>query len=737
MNLFQSGRQILNGILNPPADIKHHGLLNQGATCYLNSVLQVLFMTEDFREAVERYICENPGSEYIDRQLKDLFDDLKERNTYTYKITKKLGIYRVYEQQDAAEYFEKILALTSSEASQIFHGQLTHKTICSECLAERNTDGPFWHLPLELVDPGSKDYSVVDGTKEYFTASHFSGENQMYCEHCDAKSDATIRCVVKHHPEVLMLLLKRFEFDYRYMMYVKNNCVVDVPYTLQIPENQTYELYAMVDHYGDLRGGHYTATVKSQDGKTWYNFNDTRVTLLSQQLFQTDNTEKSHSVYLLFYRKKKIQAADTCAQDTREELTSGGFLLATNDNNDQCQDGEQIREREEDEEMVEVGNDTAEAGSINKNEEREIRNMVSVGSGGVELSPDLTCNVEHQDSGADVRQGIQDSNQGWDEEKGDLCDQDSHTEKLEQDEEKRMRDDEEGGKKENSSTKYLNMDKNDQDNERLDTEEKMDIDVKDDKEVNTEADKLTPGKRKLLTKYDLYLDTFWNNGRVSDSKQNKPEVEQENKGNQQIQSREDSSRTGLERKEKLTENQEVESLEKPQETTGVNEVILKGEGGSKRSKIYMKIIEEEVKETPSGTQRWSETEIVTIPTVETSKDCMKGQVYNEGSTDGNTLCESLHNSWLNDSPLSQPQTRRNKRDIEHAQEENETNSTIHTKNKKRQKVSDAQIQTAGIKHAMKKRSTRDKRRRWWHVTAPLKKHRKRKKKYNKTTRCFS
>lgn len=43
---------------------------------------------------------------------------------------------------------------------------------------------------------------------------------------------------MKHHPEVLMLLLKRFEFDYSYMTYVKKDCAVNVPHTLQIPEVQ-------------------------------------------------------------------------------------------------------------------------------------------------------------------------------------------------------------------------------------------------------------------------------------------------------------------------------------------------------------------------------------------------------------------------------------------------------------------------------------------------------------------
>lgn len=45
-------------------------------------------------------------------------------------------------------------------------------------------------------------------------------------------------------------------------------------------QNQAYELYAVVEHFGDLRSGHYTATIKSQEDNRWYNFNDATVTLV-------------------------------------------------------------------------------------------------------------------------------------------------------------------------------------------------------------------------------------------------------------------------------------------------------------------------------------------------------------------------------------------------------------------------------------------------------------------------
>ncbi|KAM4611589.1 uncharacterized protein ACJ7VT_012261 [Polymixia lowei] len=301
---------------------KYNGLRNRGSTCYLNCVLQVFFMTKDFREAVERHCRENAHTEKIDRHLETLFNDLKAHQTDTYEITSKLGIEKVYEQRDAAEYLEKILSMASPEASQIFHGQLTHRTTCSGCRKHTDADGPFWSLHLPMMDRFNRDgnYSVLEGLEEFLRPSTVSGNDQMYCDVCDSKADATIKCMITDYPEVLVLLLKRFEFDYYYMDYVKIDGTVDVPDTLPTQENQTYEIYAIVNHFGSLKGGHYSATIKSQDVGSWYEFNDSRVAQLDPQPFQ-EHVQKSSSAYLLIYRKKKTPAPDTSIQEIEQETS--------------------------------------------------------------------------------------------------------------------------------------------------------------------------------------------------------------------------------------------------------------------------------------------------------------------------------------------------------------------------------------------------------------------------------
>ena len=99
-----------------------HGLFTQGATSHLNCVLQVLFQTEDFREAVERFVVKlshynvlshqieiivsfcvlmsgciyfyrhSCGVQSFDNHLKTFFDNLKRQKFEICDIIKKLGI---------------------------------------------------------------------------------------------------------------------------------------------------------------------------------------------------------------------------------------------------------------------------------------------------------------------------------------------------------------------------------------------------------------------------------------------------------------------------------------------------------------------------------------------------------------------------------------------------------------------------------------------------------------------
>ncbi|KTF84179.1 hypothetical protein cypCar_00035860, partial [Cyprinus carpio] len=66
----------------------YRGLCNLGATCYLNATLQVLFMTQAFRERVLR---RTPGdtSEKLETALKELFEELSDQDGGAQSVSTK------------------------------------------------------------------------------------------------------------------------------------------------------------------------------------------------------------------------------------------------------------------------------------------------------------------------------------------------------------------------------------------------------------------------------------------------------------------------------------------------------------------------------------------------------------------------------------------------------------------------------------------------------------------------
>ncbi|XP_063751827.1 putative ubiquitin carboxyl-terminal hydrolase 50 isoform X2 [Eleginops maclovinus] len=281
--------------------VSHYGLYNQGATCYLNSVLQVLSMAPELHDRLDS------KSRTTDKDLRQVFETMKVGTCGTENITQSLGIENVYQQRDAAECLELILSKVSPQASKVFEGQLTYVTKCSKGHIINEETNPFWTLPLSLNDSYDATYSVKRGFEMVFQTKSYSGDNMVYCNECERQAEATSGCDMETFPQNLILLLKRFEFDFSTMSYFKSDCCVDVPYALQ-KKDKTYTLYGMVNHYGSLRGGHYTATILSDEDKTWYEFNDAHVDKVEEQ--PSAQTKTSSSAYLLVYR---------------ESLKDGGF----------------------------------------------------------------------------------------------------------------------------------------------------------------------------------------------------------------------------------------------------------------------------------------------------------------------------------------------------------------------------------------------------------------------------
>ena len=88
------------------------GLSNQGATCYLNSLIQTLFMTPDFRRAVFKWkydpVKDGEEEHCIPLQLQKLFGYLQlssMKAVDTVALTKSFGWEgsEVFQQQDVQE----------------------------------------------------------------------------------------------------------------------------------------------------------------------------------------------------------------------------------------------------------------------------------------------------------------------------------------------------------------------------------------------------------------------------------------------------------------------------------------------------------------------------------------------------------------------------------------------------------------------------------------------------------
>ncbi|KAG0370870.1 hypothetical protein BGZ54_003296 [Gamsiella multidivaricata] len=281
------------------------GLKNQGATCYMNSLLQSLFFTNYFRKAVfEIPTAEDEPSKSMALALQRVFYQLATSNNSvgTTELTRSFGWNSLesFMQHDVQE-FNRVLQdnlegkMKGTEAEdaiqKLFAGKMKSYVKCINVDYESSRVENFYDIQLNVK--GCK--TLRDSFANYVDVETLDGENKYQAEgyglQVIANEDAKKGVIFQTLPPVLHLQLKRFEYDIERDAMVKINDRQEFPLNIDLaefveeseekekagPDGFKYTLHGVLVHSGDLHGGHYFALLKPERDGKWYRFDDDRV----------------------------------------------------------------------------------------------------------------------------------------------------------------------------------------------------------------------------------------------------------------------------------------------------------------------------------------------------------------------------------------------------------------------------------------------------------------------------
>ncbi|XP_061100391.1 ubiquitin carboxyl-terminal hydrolase 47 isoform X2 [Conger conger] len=249
---YSSPSYSYSSILNK-SETGYVGLVNQAMTCYLNSLLQTLFMTPEFRNALYNWEFEESEEDpvtSIPYQLQRLFVLLqtsKKRAIETTDVTRSFGwdSSEAWQQHDVQELCRVMFDALEQKwkqteqadlINQLYQGKLKDYVRCLECGYESWRIDTYLDIPLVIRPFGSAQAygSVEEALQAFIQPETLDGPNQYFCERCKKKCDARKGLRFLHFPYLLTLQLKRFDFDYTTMHRIKLNDRMTFPEELDM-----------------------------------------------------------------------------------------------------------------------------------------------------------------------------------------------------------------------------------------------------------------------------------------------------------------------------------------------------------------------------------------------------------------------------------------------------------------------------------------------------------------------
>jgi len=283
-------------------DSKKHtgyvGLKNQGATCYMNSLLQVLYFSNMLRKAVYKMPTESDDSQKsVALALQRVFHELQflDKPVGTKKLTKSFGWETLdsFMQHDVQEFLRVLLDKLESKMKhtcvegtipRLFEGKMVSYIRCKNVDYKSTRTESFYDIQLNIKGKKTIEESFTD----YVQTETLDGDNK-YDAGSFGLQDAEKGILFDKFPPVLHLHLMRFQYDPVTDCSVKFNDRCEFPEVLDLnsfiqqkddqgeesnPDNHKYLLHAVLVHSGDNHGGHYVVFLNPLGDGKWCKFDD-------------------------------------------------------------------------------------------------------------------------------------------------------------------------------------------------------------------------------------------------------------------------------------------------------------------------------------------------------------------------------------------------------------------------------------------------------------------------------
>lgn len=229
-------------------------------TCYLNSLVQSLYMTPEFRNAMYdwEYVQQpahikeqrKKAEQSIPCQLQKLFlllQTSENDSLETKDLTQSFGwtSNEAYDQHDVQELCRLMFDALEHKwkgteheklIQDLYRGTMEDFVACLKCGRESVKTDYFLDLPLAVKPFGAIHAykSVEEALTAFVQPELLDGSNQYMCENCKSKQDAHKGLRITQFPYLLTIQLKRFDFDYNTMHRIKLNDKMTFPDVLDL-----------------------------------------------------------------------------------------------------------------------------------------------------------------------------------------------------------------------------------------------------------------------------------------------------------------------------------------------------------------------------------------------------------------------------------------------------------------------------------------------------------------------